>query len=439
MKRKSFFVSGIVLFLLLFNIVYGEDRDSLKSKSIPIAKEKSDTSISKEQKEYQEKSKSDTIISPEKKDKEEIVKVDTTKKDSIITPEKVLILEESEELNLDGGEESLLGPSLTNDKDAKKAKPEKRENDTIKTTSKDTVQDSASIQVTTDTVKSIVPISPIVIPPKEPLSPAKIERVKSIDFAKNYKEYRSPKVAILLSLFLPGLGQAYAQNGLKAAVFGAVEVAFITGGVVLAVNGNSRMKDAYSFAGDHYSVSKFMNYYEKLKRRIPDADTSVFLAYDDPSNFKSDSGSQSFYNNLSYELTPYIQGWDDAKPEFDENFDLLPIEGERFVVNQDSIYLIYRISENGDSSLAQFGFSENQKEYSRKIADGNKYFRWSKAVFTTMLINHIVSAIDAGLTAKAYNDNLLGRHSIWERIRVREKYVATPIGTATGLALEVKF
>ncbi|MCX7725479.1 MAG: hypothetical protein N2053_01390 [Chitinispirillaceae bacterium] len=437
MKRKNIFISFVILSLILFYQVNGEEKESsLISKEV-TSKVNEDTIKTDKERQSGESVKNDTLRKSISIEKKEVV--DSVKKESSINPKKVLILEEREELNLEGGEESLITPSLTKDKTEKKAEPERKEADSLKSAGTETVKDSASTQVTTDTVKPFIPVSPIHIPPKEPLPPAKIEQVRSIDFAKNYKEYRSPKFAILLSLFVPGLGQAYAHNGLKSAIFGVVEVAFVTTGAILAVNGNKQMKEAYSFASEHYSVDKFMKYYEKLKRRIPDADTSVFLAYDDPSTFKSDSGSQNFYNTLSYDITPYVHGWDDVKPEFDENFDLLPTSGEKYVINQDSIYLVYRIDENGDSSLAQFGFSENQKTYSRMVAKGNRYFRWSKTVFTSMLINHIVSAIDAGLTAKAYNDNLLGRHSIWEKIRIRENYVETPLGTAQGFALEVKF
>ena len=52
--------------------------------------------------------------------------------------------------------------------------------------------------------------------------PAKIEDARAINFARNLKEYRSPKLAMLMSLVLPGSGQVYAKSNLWAAGFGAI-------------------------------------------------------------------------------------------------------------------------------------------------------------------------------------------------------------------------
>ena len=83
--------------------------------------------------------------------------------------------------------------------------------------------------------------------------------MKSINFAKNLKDYRSPKIAILLSLLFPGAGQAYAKNYLKTGIFGAVEVALITAGTMFGLKGKEQIEKACTILDNAFTeVEKSM-------------------------------------------------------------------------------------------------------------------------------------------------------------------------------------
>ena len=84
-------------------------------------------------------------------------------------------------------------------------------------------------------------------------------------------------------------------------------------------------------------------------------------------------------------------------------------------------------------------FFRKPEKFSKKISESNKYYRISKGVLTMLLVNHIMSAIDAGITAKAHNDQLLGKESFWQRINIEQQTVQTVNGTASGYALQVIF
>jgi hypothetical protein len=47
--------------------------------------------------------------------------------------------------------------------------------------------------------------------------------------------------------------------------------------------------------------------------------------------------------------------------------------------------------------------------------------------------------VDAGITAKAYNDEMLGKQSIWQRINIEQKQVNSGWDTYSGYALVLRF
>ncbi len=369
------------------------------------------------------------------------VDLNTTDTSTAQTETTPIIEEIEEDLILDGGEESILAPvatepSIRQNQDSSDSGAAPQQSAEIADSS--AVPSDAQLNARSKMISRI----PTTTATEETPKPLLIEKTQSINFAKNYKEYRSPKVAILLSLLVPGAGQAYSHNKLKAGIFGAVEVAFIAAGAIVGYKGNQKIKAARSFANEHYFIDSMATYYEYLIKKNEGFDTLIF--YGEYEDFLSQESkkSQRFYNDISDDKRPYVQGWDDVAPRFDSNFDPInPSDSGTYITNQeeDSTYLVSFVDSNGDTSDAAFGFSENQKTFSKKLSKANVYFRWSKGLFSMLLVNHIISAIDAGITAKAYNDQLLGKTSLWQKINIRENFVRTPGGTAQGYALEVRF
>ncbi len=96
---------------------------------------------------------------------------------------------------------------------------------------------------------------------KKNADPQPIGATGSINFARNLKDYRSPKVAMLMSLIIPGTGQVYAaHHSWKAAIYGAVEVGMIATGVAINFKGKKGLRDAHKFADQHYSLQKYLSY-----------------------------------------------------------------------------------------------------------------------------------------------------------------------------------
>lgn len=375
------------------------------------------------------------------------IKTDTLKndipKDTMKSIANVKVKEIDEELILDGGAEDLLG-----DKSPKSA-------DTISKTAQikslvpqaqdQSVSSENGVEGRDSLIKSSSEVKIVRVPAKKVEDKTvKVENTNSINFAKNLKNYRSPRVAMLLSAILPGAGEVYAKNGLRAAFFGAVEIGIIGAGIAYSAKGTREIDEAHSFADQHFNKQKFNRYYKALLQKFEkDIVDTIFLdAEDNPEYFSKES--KNYYDRIGDQSQPYVQGWDDVVPvpydtanlnwrtDVSDNIYHQVIE----TGGKDSSYYIFQ---GTDSMYVAFGYSKNQQTFDSKISKGNSSYKISKNIFTLLIVNHILSAIDAGICAKAYNDKQLGKQSLWQRISIQDVAVNTGSGITTGYAFQLRF
>jgi hypothetical protein len=295
--------------------------------------------------------------------------------------------------------------------------------------------------------------------------PAVIEDGRTVNFAQNLKEYKSPRVAMLLSLLLPGLGQAYARSYIKAAAFGAAEVAAISAAVYFNSKAKSKRNEAYRWADVNFDAGKMDGYETMLRDEFVERGFEEDWAGIVDSAFWADTAkagkSPYFYESIRYrEFTP---GWLDNEPGLDliirggDENGVINVPGENGKENR--YYQVY----NGGADLLFYcvrrvlsidgegkptavgndwalGYSDAQAEYNSMMDKSNSYSDAVNYMFYAMLLNHIASAIDAGFTARAHNARLLGAdNSVWNRISVEQRHVFTGSAVSPGLALRVKF
>lgn len=309
--------------------------------------------------------------------------------------------------------------------------------------------------------------------PKAAVERVKVEEVKSINFARNLKDYRSPQLAMLFSLVLPGAGQAYAGNYVKTAIFGVLEVAIIGASVAYQVQGKTENIKAKHFADQHFSGTKFNAYYDSLynffhAREAADNTLSpaqvdsaaqadmddIFYPTQANTSYKTTFSNQVASHASDYydaiQLKSLVQGWDDCTPTFAEilaqgaGTTFTGSSGGTYTVHAsstpDSSYLVVRGTLSTDSGgLADYGFSDNQTSFANWVSKANGYYRTGFGILYVLLLNHIASAIDAGITAKQHNDRLLGKQSYWQQIHLDPICINTGSGVAAGCALQVTF
>jgi len=288
--------------------------------------------------------------------------------------------------------------------------------------------------------------------------PAIVEEGRTINFAQNLKEYKSPRKAMLLSLLLPGLGQAYSRSYVKASAFGAAEIAAIVAAVCFNAAAKSTKDKAYRFADERFDTLIIRKYDDGLREKFQNNESEiekdslfVFTPYD------KDFYEAAYRNVYFYESIrgkKFAPGWEDNELTVEQ----LLNDGKRDTViygkgesryefygyEADGFYYFKRIFDVAGKAVTgggpTLGYSSSQDKYNSMINESNSYRDAVNYMFYVMILNHIVSAIDAGFTARAYNARLLGEdNSAWNRLSVEQLFVFTGSEISPGVALRLRF
>ncbi|MBN1127390.1 MAG: hypothetical protein JXA71_00280 [Chitinispirillaceae bacterium] len=377
------------------------------------------------------------------------VKTMTVKKDTART-----IIDE--DLILDGGAEDLLG----HEKPAQEKKAEVKNAAAVTDSLSGTPDDTAAASARSDTSSGLQVKAPVeaparvtetavAVPQSTVAQKMNIEKVRSIDFGANLKEYRSPKLAMLMSLLLPGSGQVYVQSNLLAAGFLALEAAVFGTGYAFIAKGKKQKKTARSYADRYYDAGKLEGYCEDLRRYLnktfsPEKANSIYL---DSIFFGDSILEQGFlenarkkndaYYDLLGENSIYVRGWEDVEPAFSANNGFEDID-TTFLYRRLQGDTVYLIGHKGENDRA-FGFSKHQAHYMDLITQSQSSARIGRNFYMSLLVNHIASAVIAGIIAKKHNDALLGEQSFWQRIDIEQQQVNTGSHSVNGYALQVRF
>jgi hypothetical protein len=290
--------------------------------------------------------------------------------------------------------------------------------------------------------------------------------VNTIDELKG--KYRSPKKALFMSMIVPGLGQAYVGHGwfnyTRGAAYFLADVAMIVGWHHYVVDRQNAQIDKYQkFADKNWSQAKYEDsitiatekfaqrnqhresYCDYVQERATTSGNTLYQACLDPksseySSFRNNvyqgsdpdsvSKIRSQYPNTHgfYELIgkeqEFITGWSDANAVF----------------MGDSAF--YDMGDDGGPAKDNLGrlilaTTADQQTYISMRAKANDYARMQAYFLGGIVVNHIVSAIDAALSAHYHNKSLYETETTWyDRLRLDSRlawsgYAPVPTVTAS--------
>lgn len=212
----------------------------------------------------------------------------------------------------------------------------------------------------------------------------------------------NPGKALLLSAILPGAGELYAGNKLKAAIFFGIEVAAWTGVIYFYGQGKDKEDEYIEYADMHFSDSTYWAFEFALARDPAIGDSGQYPmddieawkndSWDDKIDYLPDKGfthelpteeerdddwslDQQFYEMIGKYIHQFGVGWDDT-PDYDHT-------------NPDPVYKPYF---NGTSI-----FSKDYMDMRKESNDLLEYSAWG---YNIALLNHVASALDASFSVK---------------------------------------
>ncbi len=207
-------------------------------------------------------------------------------------------------------------------------------------------------------------------------------------------EGKSVMRAALYSAVIPGTGQYYAGSIWKAALFAGIEIAGWTVYFVNTSNGDKQETQMEAYADDHWSEQKYWSrlYYDARDRGLSDLpqydidENNIIIDFDAEianslryledalghTHRLPETKTQQYYEMIVKYLTQFGNGWEDA------NF-----------------YSTYYGNTN-NMTAQMFSYRDMRNEM-------NEYYDVASMATNVILINHVLSALDAAWTASRYN------------------------------------
>ncbi len=212
--------------------------------------------------------------------------------------------------------------------------------------------------------------------------------------ASNNQQKKAPFTAALLSFALPGAGQFYSNSYLKGALFVAVEAAAITVGLIYDKKGDDQTIKFQNFADQHWDVTRYAKWTLLHASEInPSVDPGNYLVInsDGTVNWKELNKLENAIGDYySHRLAPY------GDQQYYEMIGKYP----QFNVGWDDFGDENTPYKYGDPLTDNFIF------YSKERGKANDFYNVAYKAVLVIFTNHIISAIDAALTANSYNKNL---------------------------------
>ena len=233
---------------------------------------------------------------------------------------------------------------------------------------------------------------------------------------------KSPTKAFFLSLLLPGLGEAYAGNYLRAGVFLGIEAVGWTAWGIYDGKGKSKRDEFIAIQAEHWSFDRYDAYRNAVwsKSGVGLSQQDSLSVLGGTHHYDAIAGRPQPKVDDQYEMIGkyhrFVYGWDDATHPIEG--DLLsthfpqPPAGETWgKVKEDWLSNVSNLvtpdfTAGTDIYQVQFldqAQSANRDRYMEIRRESNDYHSTAKKFTTVIMFNHIASAIHAARLTSRMN------------------------------------
>lgn len=200
---------------------------------------------------------------------------------------------------------------------------------------------------------------------------------------------KSPGKAFLMSFLVPGLGQYYNGSKIKAASFLGLEVVGWVFNRKLDSKGNDLQAEFEAFNRDNWQRERYDTYAEAVG-----SDTTEGFSHDLP-----ETRTQQYYE-MTGKYDQFAWGWTDARIDS---------------VDIDSLIILGTLPIVKPSVEGSVPYSADRDTYEQMRYDSNQEFKSARRIASLILVNHLVSGLEAFFSARSHNKNVqsAGGQSKW--------------------------
>lgn len=273
------------------------------------------------------------------------------------------------------------------------------------------------------------------------LGPVKVSKVHGIDEMKG--KYKSPRKALFMSLVIPGSGQLYVGGStftyVRGGLYLALEAALWGSWGYFSVHKYNEQVDKYKkFARKHYSIGRYEIGMRDLYKQLSDeTEESRFenrymssredfceALYGSASSYGCYVKGKLFTNDKNHmnkfaDKKPLGEELDGLKDVYDKSVLYQEIADDAYVLGWDDVQdqaiamNLNLETDNPSNGTVALGSSSNMKEYRSMRSKANDYADMQAWFFGGIILNHIVSAVDAAFTANSHNKALYSEDVSW--------------------------
>lgn len=269
------------------------------------------------------------------------------------------------------------------------------------------------------------------------LGPTKVSKVYGMDEIKG--KYKSPKKALFMSLLVPGSGQLYVGGSsftnVRGGVYLALEAGLWGSWYYFSVHKyDEQVKKYKKFAKKNFSIAQYEQKMHDIFNSLDGTDEEANFRirymsgregycesiYGTATSNGCYNSTKTFENDGSHtkRFTGETLGDDLEKVKlYDASGLYAQISGPNYVLGWIDVSDEANVSdlnlEDGGADRVSLGASANQKKYKSMRNKANDYANLQAWFFGGIILNHLVSAIDAALTANSHNKSLYEEKLSW--------------------------